>query len=142
MLAEIFRFVFFNAVEQIRVVADFAQLHDEVEEVGLVVAVERVLFHQNVFIEFLLSVRQPHIDVDFLFRGDGLLDFLFGAPQDERTQDLVKFLDGFKVGSFGIFLVLIKKVVKNLRVVENVGHQKVEQGPEFVQVVLQGSSCQ
>ena len=77
-----------GAVEEIRMIAAFAQMHENIHHarlLDLAGAVDNVeILHKNLRVPFALQLREADVDFDLLLRQKRLLDVRFDATQQER----------------------------------------------------------
>src|SRR5699024_8806804 len=126
----------------VRVVAALAQLHDDVEEscLGLALAARAVdsvnVLLQDLFVPFDLHVGHAQVQVDLLLGQKTLFDVTLDSAKQEWAENAVQLLDN------GVLVAVLagEPLIKSLRVAENIGQQEVEERPKFVEVVLQGRS--
>lgn len=139
-----------DALEEVRVVAALAQLHDDVEQLG---PVGGALDGVDVRLEqgaVLVSLHVGHADFEdrLLFGGQRFFDVRLEAAQQEGAQyfvqlghDLGLIARGVVVGGVGggggSGVARRKPCFKRIGRRKHLGQQKVEQSPQLAQVVLQ-----
>ena len=86
-----------SSIKEVRVVATFAQLHQNVLQTHLLQLASAVYYinvpHQNLSVHFTLHLAQPDVDFEFLLRLELFLHFSFQTTKKERPQDGVKTLN-------------------------------------------------
>lgn len=107
------------------------------------------LFEQ-LAVDRFLCLGNADVDVHFYFGQQALLDLPLDSSQHEGTKDLVQLLYHFVVLSFllGVAQHLVglvadvEPLVKIVTRTEDLRQQEVEKTPQFVQVVLEGRTCE
>ena len=131
----------FGSVEEVRVVAALAQLHENVLQTHLLQlagSVDNVdVPHQDFGVHFTLEFAEPDVDFELLLGFQSLLHFGLETSQQEGPQHGVQAFDQSVVAQT---VVGVEPFVEILRVVEDIGQEEVEQSPQLVQVVLQRRS--
>jgi len=92
MLAKRWETRLLHALEEVRVVADLAQLHEDVQIDLFIVLLEAAL-GQEVTVELDLYLCESDEQVDLLLRREATLDFELSSAQKEGLEDLVHLLD-------------------------------------------------
>mmetsp|Transcript_5634 Transcript_5634/g.14077 ORF Transcript_5634/g.14077 Transcript_5634/m.14077 type:complete len:265 (-) Transcript_5634:1604-2398(-) len=123
--------------------AAFSELHDDVEDgrpvlrlvsgEGIEVAKEQLL------VQLFLHLGHSHHHDGFRLRWETLRDVGLEAPEHEGPQDLVQLRDHVLLGFFVVDFE-VEPFVELLGGGEDVGEQEVQQGPQLVEVVLEGRS--
>ena len=128
----------FGSIKQIWVIANLAQLHQNIQQANSIRPSEFVEF-MGILIEHLdipigLHLGQTNVQLGFLFRWQCRCDVLLDPTQHEWSQDGMElFNDIFLAGR----IAHAKVFIKLFGVSKYVRHDKVQKGKEFTQVVLQ-----
>ena len=137
-----------NFIEQIRMVANFLQLHQNIEQLNSVFTwtIHRINISCDYsFVKLFLQLRQSYKHVNFFFGLDVCFDVDLEPSQHEWFQQTMNlFYDGFLL--LWIFFILImsyhEKIVEIIRRFKKLRHKEVEEGPQLFQVILKWRSCQ
>mmetsp|Transcript_14522 Transcript_14522/g.42533 ORF Transcript_14522/g.42533 Transcript_14522/m.42533 type:complete len:379 (+) Transcript_14522:1826-2962(+) len=130
-----------GAVKEVRMIAHLAQLHEDVEESDLGGSPQGVQFvrvlGQDLLVPLLLHGGQSDEQLGLLLGGEGVGDVLLDATEHERPQDGVELLDD-------VLLPVrpghVEPLVELLGVSKDFGKEEIQQRPQFVEVVLEGSA--
>lgn len=127
MLAHARRILGLNAREEIRMVADLSQLHQQVQVILLLIF-RGIPVLQQIFVDLKLYLSETHIDMHFLLGRQILLNFKLSPPQHEWLEYLVQLSDHLYVLLLDLLLVLqllvaggVEPVVEELGVAEDLG---------------------
>mmetsp|Transcript_41676 Transcript_41676/g.114833 ORF Transcript_41676/g.114833 Transcript_41676/m.114833 type:complete len:297 (+) Transcript_41676:818-1708(+) len=132
-------------LEEVRVVAALAELHQHVLQPHLLAGALGELPLEQVLVHLLLPVREPREQNVLVLFGQADLDVRLEPPQQKRPQDLVELGDDrvLELALHDLLLVVVLGEVEveprleRVEVVEDVRQQEVEQRPQLGQVVLQ-----
>lgn len=137
----------FNVFEQIGVIADFAQLDQDVLVVRHRVSFLNHSFLEQVPINLLLLLSDANLHVNFNLGRQAFLDFFFNATEQEGLQNTVQLLDHvlvsllfFCLRHFYFSLSQVEPLVKVVRRRKDLWKQEIEQTPKLMEVVLEGGS--
>lgn len=145
VIAEGKRALDIGSLEQLRMVADFAELHDQIHELLNAVIVgqrscpaheigDRDILAQSA-VHLPLARGEIAVDVDLDLIGELILHILLDTPQHERLEDHVQSSQLMRIHGtvlVGIaFDVLGKPFAEFVVRVEEGGHDKMQQGPKF-----------
>src|SRR5690606_30972992 len=91
---------------------------------------------QNLLVPLDLHLRHANVDVDFLLRKQTLFDIVLDSSEQKWSENLVQLLDDRVLVSS----LRLEPLIECGTVAEDIGKQEVEKSPEFVQIVLEGST--
>ena len=137
--------------KQVRVIAHFSELHDQIHQVfhfGLVDSQLKQVWNSNLGFDSVIKdlLSESHLTPDgfLMFGSDLLLDVLLEASQHEWLQNEMESLQLMLVQLslvHGVLLnVLGKPLLELFVVVEQLWHDKVEKSPEFSHGILDRGS--
>ena len=127
-------------------VATFSQLHHYIEKSCFTFsftynAIDCIdVFFQEFFVPSNLHFCHSTVDVGFYFGKQRSFHVRFYTPKKKWTQHFVQLLDNFVLVTFFLRALAFEPFVEHLRVAENIRKEKIEQSPEFVEIILEGST--
>mmetsp|Transcript_56160 Transcript_56160/g.93276 ORF Transcript_56160/g.93276 Transcript_56160/m.93276 type:complete len:546 (+) Transcript_56160:1406-3043(+) len=143
-----------EGLEQERVVADLPQLHHCVEDagwpgpfLGLHQILEGLCADGVVPLQLLRSCAA--VEHDLSLGGQVQSDVLLQAPQHEGPHDVVQFadhlvlllrMDDVLCGGVVVHVVEVEPRLEGVQIVKNFRQNKIQEGPQLAQVVLQGGA--
>mmetsp|Transcript_28915 Transcript_28915/g.83963 ORF Transcript_28915/g.83963 Transcript_28915/m.83963 type:complete len:731 (+) Transcript_28915:2411-4603(+) len=135
-----------HALEEIGMATALAQLHDDIEDGRSVLLCALSgdgidIAKQQLLVQLLLDLGHTDHDEGLRLRRQALGNILLDTADHKGTEDVVKLGNHILLGLV-IVDVKIEPLVELLRGREDVREEEVEQGPQFVQIVLQGSTGQ
>lgn len=139
--------LFLNPIKQVRMIAYFSELHQDILKEVRRIARLNSRFCQNFSVKLLLQFRQFKLYMNLRLRGQVFCNINFNSSEQKWSNNFVKRLHDFDILGFSLFLSLlfggkVEQIIKTINFVKYFRENEVKKGPELGQVILKWGACE